>query len=75
MRGWFNYRFVAENQLKQDTNGAGDILKNPIALPLSSFLEHHQVRARISKKYSDIPRLVDIVSAIPDEYKKLYCPS
>ena len=34
------------------------------------------IRAKISKKYSygGVPRLVDIISAIPDDYKKALLP-
>lgn len=36
----------------------------------------NELRAKISKKfgYSGVPRLVDIISAIPDEYKKALLP-
>ena len=37
----------------------------------------NEIRARISKKfgYGGVPRLVDIISAIPDEYKKVLLPN
>lgn len=36
----------------------------------------NEVRAKISKKhgYGGVPRLVDIISAIPDDYKKALLP-
>ena len=37
----------------------------------------NEIRARISKQcgYSGVPRLVDIISAIPDDYKKALLPN
>jgi len=37
----------------------------------------NEIRARISKKfgYGGVPRLVDIISAIPDQYKKVLLPN
>lgn len=36
----------------------------------------NEIRNRMSKKYnfSGVPRLVDIISAVPDEYKKALLP-
>lgn len=36
----------------------------------------NEIRARLSKKYglSGVPRLVDIISAVPDDYKKALLP-
>jgi elongator complex protein 3 len=36
----------------------------------------NEVRSRISKKYgyAGVPRLVDIISAVPDDYKKVLLP-
>lgn len=37
----------------------------------------NEIRARISKKFAfgGVPRLVDIISAIPDDYKKALLPN
>ena len=37
----------------------------------------NEIRARISKQYgySGVPRLVDIISAIPDDFKKALLPN
>jgi elongator complex protein 3 len=36
----------------------------------------NEIRARLSKKsgYSGVPRLVDIISAVPEDYKKALLP-
>lgn len=61
-------------QLLRVTSGiAAELIK---AHDNNETVSLNEIRARISKKhgFGGVPRLVDIISAIPDEYKKALLP-
>ena len=63
----------AEQLLRVTSGIAAELIK---AHDASQSVSLNEIRAKISKKYgfSGVPRLVDIISAIPDEYKKVLLP-
>lgn len=63
----------AEQLLRVTSGIAAELIK---AHDSDTSVSLNEIRARISKKYSfgGVPRLVDIISAIPDEYKKALLP-
>jgi len=74
---WWSINPIGVSQVEQllrVTSGiAAELIK---AHDSNNSVSLNEVRARISKKYSygGVPRLVDIISAIPDEYKKALLP-
>lgn len=63
----------AEILLRVTSGIAAELLK---AYDSGQSVSLNEVRAKISKKYGygGVPRLVDIISAIPDDYKKALLP-
>jgi hypothetical protein len=63
----------AEQLLRVTSGIAAELIK---AHDANESVSLNEIRARISKKYAfgGVPRLVDIISAIPDEYKKALLP-
>ena len=63
----------AEQLLRVTSGIAAELIK---AHDANESVSLNEIRARISKKYvfGGVPRLVDIISAIPDEYKKALLP-
>jgi elongator complex protein 3 len=63
----------AEQLLRVTSGIAAELIK---AHDAGTSVSLNELRARISKKfgYGGVPRLVDIISAIPDEYKKALLP-
>jgi len=63
----------AEILLRVTSGIAAELIK---AYDSSQSVSLNEVRAKISKKhgYGGVPRLVDIISAIPDDYKKALLP-
>ncbi len=65
-------------------NSAEILLRLSSAIALELIQAHesgktvnlNEIRARLSKKmgYGAVPRLVDIISAVPEEYKKVLLP-
>ena len=63
----------AEVLLRVTSGIASELIKAHDSNQVTSL---NVLRAKISKKYGygGVPRLVDIISAIPDEYKKVLVP-
>ena len=63
----------AEQLLRVTSGIAAELIK---AHNANETVSLNEIRAKISKKfgYGGVPRLVDIISAIPDEYKKALLP-
>ncbi|KAG5221016.1 Golgi apyrase [Salix suchowensis] len=63
----------AETLLRVTSGIAAELIK---AHDDNQSISLNEIRLKISKKYSygGVPRLVDIISAIPDEYKKALLP-
>lgn len=63
----------AEILLRVTSGIAAELIK---AHDSSQSVSLNEVRAKISKKhgFGGVPRLVDIISAIPDDYKKALLP-
>lgn len=63
----------AEQLLRVTAGIAAELIK---AHDANESISLNQVRTKISKKYAygGVPRLVDIISAIPDDYKKALLP-
>ena len=63
----------AEILLRVTSGIAAELIK---AHDSAQSVSLNEVRAKISKKhgYGGVPRLVDIISAIPDDYKKALLP-
>ena len=63
----------AEVLLRVTSGIAAELIK---AYDSGQSVSLNEVRAKISKKhgYGGVPRLVDIISAIPDDYKKALLP-
>jgi hypothetical protein len=63
----------AEILLRVTSGIAAELIK---AHDSNQTVSLNELRAKISKKYGfgGVPRLVDIISAIPDEYKKALFP-
>lgn len=63
----------AEILLRVTSGIAAELIK---AHDSNQTVSLNELRAKISKKYGfgGVPRLVDIISAIPDEYKKALLP-
>lgn len=63
----------AEILLRVTSGIAAELIK---AYDSGQSVSLNEVRAKISKKhgYGGVPRLVDIISAIPDDYKKALLP-
>lgn len=63
----------AEILLRVTSGIAAELIK---ACDSGQSISLNEVRAKISKKhgYGGVPRLVDIISAIPDDYKKALLP-
>jgi elongator complex protein 3 len=63
----------AEQLLRVTSGIAAELIK---ANDANETVSLNEIRARISKKFGfgGVPRLVDIISAIPDEYKKDLLP-
>lgn len=63
----------AELLLRVTSGIAAELIKSHDANETVSL---NEIRARISKKFAfgGVPRLVDIISAIPDDYKKALLP-
>lgn len=64
----------AEQLLRVTSGIAAELIK---AHDANESVSLNELRTRISKKfgYGGVPRLVDIISAIPDDYKKALLPS
>lgn len=63
----------AEQLLRVTSGIAAELIK---AHDANQTVSLNEIRARISKKFAfgGVPRLVDIISAIPDDYKKALLP-
>ena len=63
----------AEQLLRVTSAIAAELIK---AHDANESVSLNEIRARLSKKYgfSGVPRLVDIISAVPDDYKKALLP-
>jgi elongator complex protein 3 len=63
----------AEQLLRVTSGIAAELIK---AHDADETISLNELRARMSKKFGfgGVPRLVDIISAIPDEYKKALLP-
>ena len=63
----------AEQLLRVTSGIAAELIK---AHDAGQSVSLNELRAKMSKKYSfgGVPRLVDIISAIPDDYKKALLP-
>lgn len=63
----------AETLLRVTSGIAAELVK---AHDANQTVSLNELRAKISKKYGfgGVPRLVDIISAIPDDYKKALLP-
>jgi len=63
----------AEQLLRVTSGIAAELIK---AHDANESVSLNEIRAKISKKFGfgGVPRLVDIISAIPDEYKKVLLP-
>ena len=63
----------AEQLLRVTSSIAAELIK---AHDNNESVSLNEIRARLSKKFgfSGVPRLVDIISAVPDEYKKVLLP-
>jgi elongator complex protein 3 len=63
----------AEQLLRVTSGIAAELIK---AHDANQSVSLNEIRAKISKKFAfgGVPRLVDIISAIPDEYKKALLP-
>jgi elongator complex protein 3 len=63
----------AEQLLRVTSGIAAELIK---AHDANETISLNELRARMSKKFrfGGVPRLVDIISAIPDEYKKALLP-
>jgi elongator complex protein 3 len=63
----------AERLLQVTSGIAAELIK---AHDANQTVSLNELRARISKKYGfgGVPRLVDIISAIPDDYKRALLP-
>ena len=63
----------AEQLLRVTSGIAAELIK---AHDSNETVSLNVIRAKISKKYAygGVPRLVDIISAIPDDYKKALLP-
>ena len=63
----------AEQLLRVTSGIAAELIK---AHNANETVSLNEIRAKLSKKYGygGVPRLVDIISAIPDEYKKALLP-
>ncbi len=63
----------AEQLLRVTSGIAAELIK---AHNSNESVSLNEIRAKLSKKYGygGVPRLVDIISAIPDEYKKALLP-
>lgn len=72
-----NQRFLgpsqAETLLRVTSGIAAELIK---AHDANQTVSLNELRAKMSKKYGygGVPRLVDIISAIPDDYKKALLP-
>jgi elongator complex protein 3 len=64
----------AEQLLRVTSGIAAELIR---AHDAGEAVSLNELRARTSKKfgYGGVPRLVDIISAIPDEYKKALLPN
>ena len=63
----------AEQLLRVTSGIAAELIK---AHDANETISLNELRARMSKKFGfgGVPRLVDIISAIPDDYKKALLP-
>ena len=63
----------AEQLLRVTSGIAAELIK---AHDANQAVSLNELRAKMSKKYGygGVPRLVDIISAIPDDYKKALLP-
>lgn len=63
----------AEQLLRVTSGIAAELIK---AHDAGTTVSLNELRAKMSKKYGfgGVPRLVDIISAIPDDYKKALLP-
>lgn len=63
----------AETLLRVTSGIAAELIK---AHDANATVSLNELRAKMSKKYGfgGVPRLVDIISAIPDDYKKALLP-
>lgn len=63
----------AETLLRVTSGIAAELIK---AHDANQTVSLNELRAKMSKKYGfgGVPRLVDIISAIPDDYKKALLP-
>jgi hypothetical protein len=63
----------AEQLLRVTSAIAAELIK---AHDANESVSLNEIRARLSKKFgfSGVPRLVDIISAVPDDYKKVLLP-
>ena len=63
----------AEILLRVTSGIAAELIK---AHDASQSVSLNEIRSKLSKKfgYGGVPRLVDIISAIPDDYKKALLP-
>lgn len=63
----------AEQLLRVTSGIAAELIK---AYDANETVSLNELRAKMSKKhgYGGVPRLVDIISAIPDDYKKALLP-
>lgn len=63
----------AEQLLRVTSGIAAELIK---AHDANETVSLNELRAKMSKKYGygGVPRLVDIISAIPDDYKKALLP-
>jgi hypothetical protein len=70
---WAEGPSQAELLLRVTAGIAAELIK---AHDVNQTVSLNEIRAKISKKhgFGGVPRLVDIISAIPDEYKKALLP-
>jgi elongator complex protein 3 len=63
----------AEQLLRVTSGIAAELIK---AYDAKETVSLNEIRAKVSKKhgYGGVPRLVDIISAIPEDYKKALLP-
>ena len=70
---WCTGPSQAETLLRVTSGIAAELIK---AHDVNQTVSLNELRAKMSKKYGfgGVPRLVDIISAIPDDYKKALLP-
>lgn len=66
----------SELLLRVTSGIAAELIKDYEDKSTNNSVSLNEIRARVSKKFAfgGVPRLVDIISAIPDDYKKALLP-